>query len=467
MRIVLSVLLTAALFFAGRGPLAAAPDSEMRAGFARIAITPPLGTPMSGFGSRDFDPGGARGIHDALYARALYLRQDGRDALIMGFDLLFFSRDEADRFKGAVGRVLDLAPRQILLNTSHTHSGPKVGNWFYTPSDPAYLEQLEKAVLQAAVRARDSLEAVTIWAGVTKTAVPMSRRRKVADGTIEFAPSPEGTVLADLPICLLKNRKGKPLCLLFSVSCHPSTIKGDERSYFVSADYPGAAMEKLDRILGGPVSLFLQGAGGDAKASVIGRGEQAWRAGTWEDVDRAGGMIADEITAAIAGGLTAIPPGLRSYLTEMELPLNGPPDRLELEGIAAKPEAHSESMPDVKRMWAEEQLSRLKRGYALRRTVPILVHGLRLGRGLRLVGIEAEVVAELGRLVRDAYPSGVTFPLGYTDGAQLYLVSSPMLKEGGYEPESYWEYRQPAPLAGGHERILLRTVRDLQLHGID
>ena len=467
MRIILSILLATFLFFTGNCPLAAVPDSEMMAGFARVAITPPLGTPMTGFGGRDFDPRGVQGIHDDLYARALYLRQDGLDALIMGFDLLFLSRDESDRFKGAIGRMLDLAPRQILLNTSHTHSGPKVGTWFYTPSDPLYLEQLEKAVLQAATRARDSLEAVTIWAGVTNTAVPMSRRKKTAGGTIEFAPDPKGTVLADLPICLLKNRKGGPLCLLFSVSCHPSTIKGDERSFFISADYPGAAMEKLDHTFGGSVSLFLQGAGGDAKASVIGKGEQAWRAGTWEDVDRAGGMIANEITAAIAGGLTAVPPGLRCYLTEMELPLARPPDRQTLEGVMAKPEAHSESMPDVKRIWAKEQLSRLQRGYALRQTVSILVHGLRLGRGLRLVGIEAELVAELGHLVRDAYPSGVTFPLGYTDGAQLYLVSSPMLKEGGYEPESYWEYRQPAPLAGGHELILQKTIRDLQLHGID
>jgi hypothetical protein len=226
-------------------------------------------------------------------------------------------------------------------------------------------------------------------------------------------------------------------------------------------------MEKLDRGFWAPVSLFLQGAGGDSKASVIGKGEQAWRAGTWDDVDRAGGMIAEEITAAIGRGLEAVRPGLRCYLVEMELPLAAPPDTKTLEEVAARPEAHSESMPDVKRMWAQEQLSRLKRGYALSRTVPILVHGVRMGRGLRLVGVEAELVAELGHLVRDSYPSGVTFPLGYTDGAQIYLVSSPMLKEGGYEPESYWEYRQPAPLAGGHEQILLETVRDLQLHGID
>ena len=218
-------------------------------------------------------------------------------------------------------------------------------------------------------------------------------------------------------------------------------------------------MEKLDRgSSAAPSASSFRERAATAKASVIGKGEQAWRAGTWEDVDRAGGMIADEITAAIGGGLTAIPPGLRSYLTEMELPLDAPPDRIDARrGGRPNPKPIRRACPTSSGCGPQEQLSRLKRGYALRRTVPILVHGLRLGPRIAAGGNRSRARwPNSARLVRDAYPSGVTFPFGYTDGAQLYLVSSPMLKEGGYEPESYWEYRQPAPLAGGHERILLR-----------
>ena len=81
----------------------------MRAGFARVSITPPVGTMMMGFGSRDRDHG-CEGTHDELFVRALYLCHEGREALVMGFDLCFLDREEADRLKGAIGRRLELTP---------------------------------------------------------------------------------------------------------------------------------------------------------------------------------------------------------------------------------------------------------------------------------------------------------------------------------------------------------------------
>ena len=126
---------------------------SLKAGFSKINITPPLGTTMTGFGNRDWDHG-CEGIHDDLFARALYLNHEGKEVLIMGFDLLFFSRDEADRFRGAIGRILDLSPKDIILNTSHNHTGPKVGTWYYTPPEPYYLLQLESAILKGALEAK-------------------------------------------------------------------------------------------------------------------------------------------------------------------------------------------------------------------------------------------------------------------------------------------------------------------------
>ncbi|HVF09887.1 MAG TPA: hypothetical protein VNA16_03745, partial [Abditibacteriaceae bacterium] len=58
------------------------------------------------------------------------------------------------------------------------------------------------------------------------------------------------------------------------------------------------------------------------------------------------------------------------------------------------------------------------------------------------------------------------FPLGYTDGTQLYLVTSTQIDEGGYEVESYTEYGFPAPLAKGTEAILQQTLAQLREQGI-
>ncbi len=432
----------------------------LKAGFSRVCITPPLGTGMTGFGDRDYDKG-CVGIHDELYLRTVYLTDGKNEIVIMGYDLLFFSRAEADRIKGAVGAVLDLSPKEILLNTSHNHTGPKVGTWYYSSPEPFYFEFLLDKIKQSAREARNTCRDVTLWAGAAKTSAPMNRRKPMSNGAIDMRPNPEGFIFDKIPVCLLKDNTGMPVCLLFSVACHPSTIKGDDRAYWISADYPGAAMKYIDEYLGSEASLFLQGAGGDSKLAVIGEGQESWRSGTWEDVDRAGKSIAEDVIQCIASGLKEAEPNLSAALTEIVLPLQPPMKKAEYERLR-----DDKTTIEPMRRWAEEQVSILEKGYCLPGDVPVLIHGIMLANSVRIVGIEGEIVAELGALADRFYDSGVTFPLGYTDGAQLYIPTSAMIDEGGYEVESYWEYRYPAPLKKGIEEAIRGGLMDLQERGI-
>ena len=412
---------------------------------------------MTGFGARDRDRG-CEGVHDDIFVRALYLAHQDKEVLILGFDLLFFSRDEADRYKGAIGRRIDLAPSRILLNTSHTHTGPKVGTWLYDPpSDPHYLQELEYAIVDAACQARQAAAEVTVWAGATRSSLPLSRRRKDADGKVVWGPYAEGTVCDNLPVCLLKDSSDKPVSLLFSVSCHPSMIGG----YQISAEYPGAATEQLDAHLGVTGSLFLQGTGGDAKPGIVGDAGGHWRKGTWEEVAAAGKTVADEVIHAVQVGLRQVRPEIQTASVEMEWPMEPAMGLEGLEALLADPEADT-----TKRLWAMDKVSCLKRGYRIPTSVTITAHGVQLGTGLRIVGLEGEAVAEHGLRILDFYREGVTFPLGYTDGAQLYLPTDDMLDEGGYEVVSYHEYRQPARLARGMNGILARALRQLRDRGI-
>ena len=435
----------------------------MKAGFARAKITPPVGTTMMGFGTRDMDHG-CEGTHDDIYTRALFLEQGEERALIMGFDLCFLGREEADRYKGAIGRRLDLLPRQILLNTSHNHVSPAVGTWYsagYEPPDRLYLNDLERATVSAACRAFEARQDVTMWAGVTRSALPMNRRRRNENGQIENRPNPEGLVYDKLPICLLKDREGRPVCLLFSISTHPSMMSG----WQISGEYPGVAMRLLDDHLGAACSLFLQGVGGDSKPSVIGEGVDRWRPGTWELMEEAGGMVARETLAALEKGLAQIEPDLRTASTEMEWPLEPPPARAEFEDTVAGTPAEQQAK-NVRYRWARRQLELLDRYGALPSSVPLTAHGVTLGNGLRVLGIEGEAVAGWGHLIDEFYGGGITFPLGYTDGTGLYLPTSKMLPEGGYEVVSYWEYQLPSRLAPGMEEVVLKALGELRERGV-
>lgn len=427
----------------------------MRAGFARVEINPAVGTRMTGFGKRDREQP-CTGVHDDIYARALYLEHEGKEVLIMGFDLLFFSRDEADRFKGAIGRYLDLRPSEILLNTSHSHAGPKVGTWLYDPpSDLFYLQELEYRLVEAARFAKASAVEAILHAGMTKCALPLNRRVYLPDGKVTWGPNPDMPVCDALPVCLVKSKNGDPVCLLFSVSCHPSTVNMLE----ISAEWPGVAMRLLDKHLGKTASLFLQGTGGDTKPSVTNGGDR-FRPGKWKDVEISGKMVADKVKNLL-GNLVEVQPNLRTYAVESSWQIGPVRDRKGFEAVLNDPGADRTT-----KLWAEEKLAVLDRGYTIPDTVPITIHGIKLGDGLRLVGLEAEAVGELGLLVLDFYREGVTFPMGYTNGAQAYLPNDRMLDEGGYEVVSFYEYRQPARFAKGIEKTLTDALRQLQAHGV-
>jgi neutral ceramidase len=432
----------------------------MKAGYARVNINPALGTAMSGFANRD-RARGCEGIHDDLYVRALYLAHEGQSALIMGLDLLFFSREEADRFKGAIGRRLDLAPSQILLNTSHTHTGPKVGTWSYDPpSDPLYLQELEHAILEVACNAHDAAVEATLWAGCARTTLPISRRLVLPGGKVSWGPEPMGEVCNIVPICLFRDKGGRPISLVFSVSCHPSIMSG----YQISAEYPGVAMGVLDASLGRVASLFLQGAGGDAKPRVtaeIDTDPPRFRTGTWEDVRVAGTMVADEVLRTLEAGLAPVEPDLKTYTLEMAWPMETLPDRAAYEAVLADSDADR-----TRRLWAEEKIELLSRGYRVPSSVPITVQGVQLGRGVRMVGVEGELVAGLGNQILDTFADGVTFPLGYSNGAQAYLPTDAMLDEEGYEVASFYEYRQAARFARGIDGQMREALRQLQARGI-
>jgi hypothetical protein len=427
----------------------------MKAGFSKVKINPPPGTFMSGWGSRD-RAGGCAGIHDDIFVRTLWLSHSGKDILIMSFDLLFFTRGESDRLKGAIGRVTDLAPRQMLINASHTHNGPKIGPFLYDiPMDEMWFNFLEGQVMLSVKQAMERAEDATIWAGATKSALPLNRRLPSPEGKILFAPNPQGEICAELPVCALRSASGGFICVIFSVSCHPST----HSSFEISADYPGVAADMINAFTGSDSAMFLQGCGGDAKANI--KGETPFKYQSWDCVEKAGRQVASEVTDLLRSGrMTRVEPDIECAITEMLWPLRPHTSRGEFEN-----ERETAASKD-RRDWAGHMLAMMDKGFNLPSFIPVSAHGVKLGGGLRFIGLEGEPVARLGNMILDFYGGPVTFPLGYTNGAQLYLVTSEMLMEGGYEAESYYEYKWPSPPGTGIEKLLPGGLEILKEKGV-
>ena len=73
--------------------------SVINAGFCEIGITPEKPIPMSGYGGRN-DP--FTGIHDSIYAQAMYLSQGDEEVLLITSDLIGHSHENVNFLKGMI-----------------------------------------------------------------------------------------------------------------------------------------------------------------------------------------------------------------------------------------------------------------------------------------------------------------------------------------------------------------------------
>ena len=95
----------------------------LKAGFAQYDITPRAGVGLYGFGP--YLNRHAVAVRDYLEARAAAFALDGKMAVIIGCDLCTLQAETCALIRDIIiARIPGLAKQDILIATSHTHSGP-------------------------------------------------------------------------------------------------------------------------------------------------------------------------------------------------------------------------------------------------------------------------------------------------------------------------------------------------------
>ncbi|MHC4325703.1 MAG: hypothetical protein ACYSUX_15655, partial [Planctomycetota bacterium] len=115
------IVLVIAFFLAVSLPAKAASEGTLRAGTARIDITPDKPVKMSGYGARTAL---SEDVHDPLSARVVAFENDGERFVLVSANLLGFPAGTPEHFRKVILSEFDLKPEELFLSAIHTHDGP-------------------------------------------------------------------------------------------------------------------------------------------------------------------------------------------------------------------------------------------------------------------------------------------------------------------------------------------------------
>jgi neutral ceramidase len=419
--------------------------ASWKAGAAAIDITPDGPVWMAGYGSRNKP---SEGVAQRIHAKALAIEDNANGRMvIVTLDLIGVPRELRDGVERRVHKQYGLSPASILLNASHTHSGPApssrgVDDPVYAKVAGSYQRVLEEKIVQVIGQALSRSGPATLHFTRARAGFAMNRRLRVGH-QIRNSPNPVGPVDHEVPVLRVIGSDGNLKAVLFGYACHNTVTN----FYTINGDYAGYAQAYLEQAHPGAVALFLMGAGGDQNPYP--------RHVSLEQAAQHGRTLANAVEAAMQiTTQRSINGPLRSALGYAELAYANI-SRADLER-----RAQSKDSDDVKR--ANTLLKELA-AKTLEDSYRCPVQVVQFGADLTLVAIGGEATVEYSLRLKHELKSGpaAVWVAGYSNDGFGYLGSKQVIVEGGYEGYSANLGRHPGPWATDTEERVIQKVYEL------
>ncbi len=255
----------------------------MKAGFAERDITPEAGMERPGGYGKAFHDGE---VHDPCKVRAAVFDGGQRRAALVGVDALAVPRHLVQAAREGIGEACGFPPEAVLIGASHTHSGgptcmvqprqfdhasPPVQRLAYEESscaDPAYLERVREALVEAVAEADHGRLDVRISVGSGhEDRAPHNRRWRMQNGLSYSHPGkgnpeivhPAGPIDPEVGVLAAWDDQDRLLGCVVNFACHGTTGPGG-----TSADWIAYLERTIRGVMGeGAIVVFLNGACGD------------------------------------------------------------------------------------------------------------------------------------------------------------------------------------------------------------
>lgn len=422
--------------------------ADFKAGIARVPITPEGPIWLSGYASRTHPSDGV--LHE-LWIKALALEDPGGGRLvIVSTYLIGLPRVISDEVAARVMKAYGLDRARLLLNSSHTHTGPVVWPNLQTmydlpPEQERILKQFGRRVVDelftAIGAALGDMTPARLSFGQGSTGFAVNRREFTPE-RVTIGVNPGGPVDHSVPVLKVTGSDDELLAVVFGYACHNTTLTGHH--YKISGDYAGFAQSEIEQAHPGATAMFLMLCGADQNPNPRGEVEIARRHGA---------SLATEVDRVLSGNLKPVRPPIRAAFQMVDL------------NFAPHTRETFEAELNDENRWAVRRAKEMLKAYDKRRPVrriPYPVQAVRFNKDLTLVALGGEVVIDYPLRIKREFPKETLVIAGYSNDVMCYIPSKRVLREGGYEAEhSMIYYGQPGPFTEEVEDTVLDTVRQV------
>ncbi|MDQ6632546.1 MAG: neutral/alkaline non-lysosomal ceramidase N-terminal domain-containing protein, partial [Verrucomicrobiota bacterium] len=423
---------------------------QFRAGAAASNISPWMGISINGNMS---DHKGTN-IHDQLHARCLVL-DDGENRLaLVVADSCMIYRETFDEAKKLVREKTGLAPENILMSATHTHSAPAAVSIFQSDADKEYQHFLALRLADAVQQAINNLAPAKIGWGVGhEPRYVFNRRWKMKPGVInkdlfggtndsvrmnpppgsEDLLEPVGPTDPDVSVLAVQSLEEEPIAVLANYSMH---YCGGVPGNIYSADYFGAFCNQIEELLGAYaqeppfVALMSNGTSGDCNSTNF--REPPKKEPPYTQIQRVAKAVAEDALAVYKKMEWHDWVPLKSAQKEIMLGVRKPL-RDEVEKAKERLAKANRTKDGQLDSWSPDVYARetvLLSDYPEK--VPVILQTFRIG-DLGIAAVPCEVFAEIGLEIKKQSPFKPTFTIELANGYNGYLPTPAQHKLGGYE----------------------------------
>ena len=233
----------------------AAPAGSLRAGAAKVDITPPKEmfplTAGQTYGS----------VHDPLFARALVLDNGAEKVALISVDATQIPN--GDEVIEAVIKELGISRQRLIISATHNHNAPTSGGM--RPDNP-YFVIFKKGIVEAAKQANARLQPARVGFGTGKAYVNTNRDEKIGEG-YHMGYVPEGPSDKTVAVVTLTKPTGEPIAVYANYAVHAVVMfrsRTKDGHVQITGDLPGATSNYVEERLGNnAIALWTAGAAGD------------------------------------------------------------------------------------------------------------------------------------------------------------------------------------------------------------